>query len=120
MLCRDYVNARRNIKGKILFSQWDRLSMGTQAQILGGKIPFRGGTEPWPARIGAKPSKHDSPASGDCLVPENVASSLTQPRQSTATNNLIVQPHTRKANSLITKERLIGGRLPWALCGFVL
>ena len=68
----------------------------------------------------------------DCLVPENVASSLTQPDSPTATNNLIVQPHTRKANSLITKERLIGGRLrvrvglPWAasfdsaLCGFVL
>jgi hypothetical protein len=39
----------------------------------------------------------------------------TPMRQSTATNNLIVQPHTRKANnSLITKERLIGGRLPGA------
>jgi hypothetical protein len=44
-------------------------------------------------------------------------------RQATPTNNLLVQPHTRKANSLITKERLIGGRLPSfdsALCGFAL
>jgi hypothetical protein len=64
-----------------------------------------------PRELGRKP---DSPASGDCLVPENVGLFTHTTRQSTATNNLIVQPRTRKANSLITKERLIGGRLPWA------